>query len=234
MKLLKHFDFSNDKSLDRNYWNVAVGEKWANNEIQQYVDSEDNIFFDQDGLHLRAINDQGVIKSARINTKDKFYFQHGKIEFTCKVPKGKGTWPAVWMMPQENKFGYWPKSGEIDLLEHTANDMDKFYACLHTEKYNHRNGKPYDTRIKVEGLSDDFQTYGFIWTEDYVIYQLNGKDMVKYEKGQNGWDTSPAGWPFNEDFYIILNLAIGGMFGGKVDYDSFPQDFIIKDIKVYQ
>ena len=233
MKLFKHFDFTKDTELNRNDWNVVVGEKWANKEIQQYIDSEETLYF-KDGLVIRAINDNGIIKSARINTKDKLFFQHGKIEFTCKVPKGLGTWPAVWMMPQEQKHGYWPKSGEIDLLEHTANDMDKFYACLHTQKYNHRDGDPYDTRFKIEGLSDDFQTYGFDWDENKVTYYFNGKEMVTYTKGENGKDQTYKGWPFNEDFYFILNLAVGGMFGGKVDFNCFPQEFIIKEIKVYK
>ena len=233
MKLYKHFDFTNMTELDQDIWNIQVGEKWSNNEIQQYIDHSDTLFFDN-GLHLRAINDNGIIKSARINTKDKLYFQHGKIEFTCKVPKGQGTWPAVWMMPQLSKYGHWPKSGEIDMMEHTANDMNKFYACLHTEAYNHRNGEPYDTRFFIENLSDDFQTYGLLWTEESITYYLNGKEMVTYTKGENGKDDSPKGWPFNEDFYIIVNLAIGGMFGGEVDMNCFPQDFIIKDIKIFK
>ncbi len=233
MKLYKHFDFTKDQELNRNDWNVSVGKKWANNEVQQYTDSKDTLYFNN-GLVLRAINDNGVIKSARINTKSKVFFKHGKIEFTCKVPKGKGTWPAVWMMPEIAKHGQWPKSGEIDLLEHTANDMDKFYACLHTEGYNHKNGLPYDTRFLVKGLSDDFQTYGFDWDENKVTYYLNGKEMVTYTKGENDRDTTHVGWPFNEDFYFILNLAVGGMFGGEVDYSCFPQEFIIKEIKVFK
>lgn len=233
MKLYKHFDFTKDTKLDRTVWNVEVGEKWSNSEIQQYIDSEETLFFDN-GLHIRAINDNGIVKSARINTKGKVYFKHGKIEFTVKVPKGKGTWPAVWMMPQESKYGYWPKSGEIDMMEHTANDMDKFYACLHTEEYNHRNGKPYDTRFQVDGLSDDFQTFGLLWNEDAITYYLNDIEMVTYKKGEFGKDESPKGWPFNEDFYIIINLAIGGMFGGKVDFECFPQEFIIKELKIYK
>lgn len=233
MKLFKHFDFTKDKELDRSIWNVAVGEKWSNYEVQAYVDSPETHYFNN-GLVLRAINDNGKIKSARINTRDNVFFKHGRIEYTCKVPKGQGTWPAVWMMPQEAKYGHWPRSGEIDMLEHTANDMDKFYACLHTESYNHRDGDPYDNRFLIEGLSDDFQTYALDWTEDSISYYYNGKLMVTYTKGEDGRDTSHKGWPFNEDFYLILNLAVGGMFGGEVDYDCFPQEFIIKEIKIYK
>ncbi len=233
MKLFKHFDFTNQTSLDRTIWNVEVGEKWNNYEIQHYIDSDKTLYF-KDGLVIRAFNDNGIIKSARINTKHNFFFQHGKIEFTVKVPKGKGTWPAVWMMPELSKYGNWPKSGEIDMMEHTANDMDRFYACLHSELYNHKNGEPYDTRFLIDGLSDDFQKFGLLWTENQIIYYLNDKEMVTYTKGEDNKDQSPKGWPFNEDFYIILNLAIGGMFGGEVDMNCFPQEFIIKDIKIYK
>lgn len=231
MKIIKHYDFKNMKQLPTDF-NVEVGDKWANKELQHYVDSKNNLFFDN-GLVIRSTYEDGIIKSSRINTKNNFYFKYGKIEMIAKVPDGLGTWPAFWMMPQFNKYGHWPKSGEIDIMEHNGHNKDKFYACLHCEKYNHRDGDPYDYREIIEGISSEFTKYGLEWTENDITYYVNDREIVRYKKGGDRVDT-PDGWPFDEEFYIILNLAMGGMFGGEVDYNSFPQDYIIQDIKVYQ
>lgn len=233
MKLIKHYDFTKMIELSESEFNIEVGEKWANRELQHYVNKKENIFFDN-GLHLRATFKNNVIESARINTKGKFFFQYGRIDIIAKVPKGLGTWPALWMMPQESKYGHWPRSGEIDIMEHNGHNLNKLYCCVHTEAYNHRDGDPYDYRIDIPGLSDDFQTYSLHWDEEKIVYILNDKEIITYKKGENNKDASHKGWPFDESFYIIFNLAMGGMFGGEVDYTSFPQDFIIKDIKVYQ
>lgn len=233
MKLIKHYDFTKMTQLDKNEWNVAVGEKWANRELQQYVDSSNNLYFD-DGMHIKATLEDGIIKSSRINTKNKFYFKYGKIDIIAKVPKGIGTWPALWMMPQENKFGHWPRSGEIDIMEHCGKNLDELFLCIHTEGYNHQRKEQYYKSLIVPGLTDNFQTYSLIWDENSITYLLNGEELGTYVKGEDGKDSTHVGWPFDEDFYLIINLAMGGVFGGDVDMDSFPQEFIVKDIKVFQ
>ena len=234
MKLIKHYDFTNMNQLDEKDWTIEVGDKWANNEIQRYVNHPDNHFF-RDGLVIQATNKNGIIESTRINTKDKFSFKFGKIDIVAKLPKGKGTWPALWMMSQNHLYGRWPRSGEIDIMEHTAKDLDHLYLCLHTEAYNHRQKDYYYFKTHVKGLTDDFQKFSLLWEEDKITYLLNDQVMVSYRRGENGWDDTHKGWPFNDDeFYLIINLAIGGGLGGPVDFDSFPQQFIIKDIKIYQ
>lgn len=233
MKLIKQYDFTTMTSLPSDF-NVQVGEKWANNEVQQYVDDSDHLFF-QDGLVLQATYDGSVVRSARINTKGHFAFTYGKIEVTAKIPKGKGTWPAIWMMPSNQLYGHWPKSGEIDIMEHTAQEMDRLFFCLHTEKYNHRNAKEqYYTADLFPGITDDFHTFGLLWEPDQMTYLVDDEVVAVYRRGEDGKDPSHKGWPFDYDYYLILNLAIGGMFGGTVDYNCFPQQFIIKDVKVYQ
>ncbi|MFH5882177.1 glycoside hydrolase family 16 protein [Liberiplasma polymorphum] len=234
MKLIKHFDFTNMNALDLNDWNIEVGDKWANNEIQRYVNKPENHFFDN-GLVIQATNTNGIIESTRINTKNKFSFKYGKIDIIAKVPNGKGTWPALWMMSQNTIHGGWPRSGEIDIMEHTAKDLDHLYLCLHTEAYNHRQEKYYYFRKHVEGLTNNFQKFTLLWEENLISYYLNDELLVAYEKGKDGWDESHKGWPFNDDeFYLIINLAIGGGLGGPVDFQNFPQQFIVKDIKIYQ
>lgn len=214
-------------------WNVEVGDKWQNDEVQQYHNHKNNIFFDN-GLVLQATYQDNIVKSARINTRGNFKMKYGKIDIIAKLPNGKGAWPAVWMMPQDSKYGYWPLSGELDIVEFSGNHPDELVYALHTEKYNHKNKNDYATRIKTEDLRNDFHTFSLVWEEHKIEYYLDNKLVVTYRRGQDDRDTSHKGWPFIEDFYLIMNLAIGGWMGGPVDYNSFPQQFIIKDIKIYQ
>lgn len=232
MKLIKHYDFTKMTTLDTS-WNVSVGDKWQNEELQQYHNHKDNIFFDH-GLVLQATYNNGIIKSGRINTKDNLSFKYGLIELTAKIPSGKGTWPAFWMMPQDSIYGFWPKSGEIDILEYSANNKDVLTYALHTEAHNHKTKNEYVTHIKKENITDDFHKFSILWEENKIVYYLDDQEIVRYERGMNEKDSSHKGWPFTENFYLILNLAIGGWMGGPVDYTSFPQQFIIKDLKVYQ
>ena len=233
MKLIKHFDFTNMKALDPNDWNIAVGKKWSNKEVQEYVDDSNNLYFDN-GLIIKATKEGDSIKSARIHTKDKFYFQYGKIDIIAKVPSGKGTWPALWMMPQDARYGGWPRSGEIDIMEHVGNEPNKIYTCIHTESYNHRRSEQYYKIHMGENIPDQFHKYSLLWEKDRITYYLDDEMVTTYERGEEGKDPSPKGWPFDETFYLIINLAIGGTLGGKVDYSSFPQIFEVKDIKIYQ
>lgn len=233
MKLVKHFDFSNDSELDLNDWSIAVGEKWANNELQHYVDKKENLYFDN-GLVIKGTNTNGVYESARIHTKHKFFIKYGKIEIIAKLPKGIGTWPALWMMPEEDKFGHWPKSGEIDIMEHVGREVDHVFFCLHTEDYNHTKGNDYYKKIHYKGLTDDFQKYTLEWSNTGIRYLLNDKEIVHYVKGADGKNSKTSGWPFDENFYLLINMAIGGKFGGAVDDSCLPQKFIVKDIKIYQ
>lgn len=233
MKLIQEYDFTKMTTLP-NDWTVAVGEKWANNEVQQYVNDSDHLYFDN-GLVLQATYDGSVVKSARIHTRDKFYFTYGRIDTVAKIPKGKGTWPAIWMMPNNPQYGHWPKSGEIDIMEHTAQNLDKLFFCLHTETYNHRNKKQqYYSTQDFPGITDDFHMFSLIWEEGKMTYLVDDIEVAVYTRGENGKDESVKGWPFIHNYFLILNLAIGGMFGGTVDYTTFPQQFIIQSVRVYQ
>jgi len=234
MKCIKHYDFTKMTELPDSDFNIQTGEKWANHELQQYVNDSDHILFDKNlGLILRATLKDGIYKSARINTRNKFFFQYGRVEITANVPSGKGTWPALWMMSQDGKFGHWPKSGEIDIMEHTGKNEDHVFLCLHTESYNHTRSDQYYYQTKIPGLVNQFHTYAIEWDKENIIYFIDGKEMVHYNKFDKE-DTSHKGWPFDQNFFLIMNLAIGGKFGGEVDDSIFPVDFIIKEIKVYQ
>ncbi|MCF7923713.1 MAG: glycoside hydrolase family 16 protein [Candidatus Izimaplasma sp.] len=232
MKKTLKIDFVKEKNLDSNIWNIAVGKKSSNNEKQQYTDKDKNIFFSDEGLVIQATFSHGIYESARIHTKDKFFFKYGKGEIVAKVPSGKGTWPAIWMMPQDNTYGHWPRSGEIDIMEHTGNNKDLLYLCIHTDKYNHTQKDQYFYSVQKENIADQFHKFGFEWTEDHISYFIDGKKEHTYYRGEESKDITQKGWPFNQPFYLIINLAIGGTLGGKIDDSAFPQQFVIKSIDI--
>ena len=233
MTLIKHYDFTTMTSLPDDF-TVATGKKWANQEKQQYVDSNEHLYFNAQGMNIKATYQDGVYKSTRLHTKDKFYFTYGKIDIIAKVPKGRGTWPALWMMSNDNRYGTWPKSGEIDIMEHVGNELDKLYLCIHTEEYNHTKEAQYFEQISYPGLSDDFQTFSLEWKPNSITYYLNGKVVGRYEKGEDGKDTSHKGWPFDHPYYLLINMAVGGNLGKTPYPEDFPQVFTVKDIKIYQ
>lgn len=232
MKKKLMIDFTKEQNLDESIWNIAVGKKWANNESQEYTDSSKNIFFNEEGLVIQATYDGNVIESARIHTQHKFFFKYGRGEFVAKVPSGKGTWPALWMMPEDSVYGHWPRSGELDIMEHTGNQKDLLFLCIHTEKYNHMGKEQYYYTVQKNDIADQFHTYGFEWDEDSFTYFIDGVKEHTYHKGEEGKDATDKGWPFDQPFYLIMNLAIGGNLGGKIDFDSFPQQFVIKSIYI--
>ena len=234
MKILLDLDFTKINTLPREIFNVQVGEKWANNELQQYVDDSEHIKLTSEGLVIRATYIDHIYQSARINTKGKFSFLYGQIDFVAKLPLGKGTWPALWMMSEDNRYGYWPKSGEIDIMEHVGRDPGKLLLCIHTELYNHRNDEQYFTLLDAPRITEGFHKFSLVWQVDKIIYLLDDLEVARYEKGENGFDTSYEGWPFDHPFYLLMNLAIGGSLGQEPDPSVFPQEFIIQSVKVTQ
>lgn len=231
-KLIKHYDFTKMNALPETDFNIQLGDRWANAELQEYVNDPEHLFF-RDGLVIRATLENGVYKSARINTRDKFSFQYGRIEIIAKVPEGKGTWPALWLMSQDGRYGHWPRSGEIDIMEHVGRNKDTVFLCLHTEAYNHTRDEQYYFERKLSGMTKTFHTYAIDWDQDNITYYIDGEEMVHYNRYDKE-DHSHRGWPFDHPFFLIMNMAIGGKFGGSVDDTIFPVEFIIKDVKVYQ
>ncbi len=233
IQVIKHYDFTKMREFPRSDFNIRVGDKWSNGELQHYVDSPENLFLREDGLVFKAILEDGAYKSARIDTRDLFSFKYGKIEFTAKLPTGKGTWPALWLMSQEQRYGHWPRSGEIDVMEHVGRDNDKVFLCLHTETYNHTQPEQYYYETRIPGLTKGFHKYAVEWDEENITYYIDDVLIIRYSKFDKA-DSSHKGWPFDQEFFIIMNLAIGGKFGGSVDDSIFPQEFVVSEIKVYQ
>jgi len=234
MKLTHHFDFKKNPTLDRTIFNVRTGDKWFNNEEQVYTDHSDTLFFNEEGLVIQALLKEGRVESARIDTEDNLYFKYGRVELVAKLPEGTGTWPALWLLPQGDPYGRWPRSGEIDIVEHIGRRPNVLYYSLHTELYNWQKQEFYTYEYPGIDITNAFHTYAIEWYEDRIMYELDGTEIVTFYKGQNGRETSSKGWPFDQPFFLLMNLAMGGNLGGDVDYQALPQQLIVEQIKIYE
>ena len=230
-------EFEKDGRPDPAKWTLETGGKWANNEQQAYTDRLGNAFVRDGSLYLRSLkeNDQGrLYTSARMMTYPHAAWQYGYFEVRARIPCGIGSWPAIWFMPVAARHGVrWPVCGEIDMMEHTMKEPDVLVYSLHSEKINHMRPPEQQRSTKVfsQGASREFRTYGMEWTKDYIEYLLDGEPVCRYDR--NG--TSDVGiWPFDQPFYMILNIAVGGFMGGPVKEEDLPYEMAVEYVRVYQ
>ncbi len=238
-------DFNGD-SLNRDDWNVELHEPgWVNSEWQEYVDSDANIQVKDGNLLLKpveTVNADGTksYTSGRVNTQNKHDFKYGYFECRAKVPTGKGYLPAFWMMPtDENLYGQWPKCGEIDMMEVMGQETNKLYGTIH---YGEPHDQSQGTYVVAEedNFADNYHTYACEWLPGKIIWYVDGvkyheeSDWFSAKEGQGGEVTYPA--PFDQPFYMILNLAVGGSWVGYPDENTTYEDqaFAIDYVKVYQ
>lgn len=209
---------------------------WGNNEAQYYTAFDpDNAYVEEGILTITAkIDSMGGKKytSARLITKDKGDWLYGRFEISAKLPAGVGTWPAIWMLPTDNEYGGWPASGEIDIMENVGYDPDTILGTAHTKSYNHILGTQKSAQIYVPTASTNFHTYSLEWEEDeYRIYIDNTLIFTFVNEGSGSTE-----WPFDKRFHLIINLAIGGNWGGQkgIDDTLFPHHFLIDYVRVYE
>jgi beta-glucanase (GH16 family) len=171
------------------------------------------------------------ITSASVISKGKGFWNRGRIEVSAKVPKSLGTWPAIWMLP-ENKSQGWPKCGEIDILEHVGFDPKKVHFNVHVDKYNHTKKNNKGKSVTCEDPDTKFHIYAIEWFDDRIDFYFDEEKVFSYSNEKEG-ETS---WPFDKPFYVILNLAFGGGWGGAkgIDESSLPQEFLIDYVRVWQ
>ena len=234
-------DEFNANALDESVWNYNTGGNgWGNNELQYYTNRPENIRLVNGCLEIEARKekyDNRDYTSARIFSKGKKSFLYGKMEARIKFPGGVGTWPAFWMM---GETGGWPKCGEIDIMEHVGYLDNRASFALHTQEKNGTNGRNWHaTHYFDYPLSDDFHVYGVEWCQE----EESGKDCIRFfvdgVEYATAWETKIGdhdSWPFYKPHYFILNLAIGGNMGGKVDDAIFNQTRImyVDWVRVYQ
>lgn len=189
---------------------------WVNNEMQNYTNSPENSFVRDGKLTIRAIKKNDIWTSARLVTKNKVDFLYGRMEIRAKLPTGKGTWPAIWMLPTDWEYGGWPESGEIDIMEHVGYDTGVIHATVHTKAYNHVIGTQVGNSTVVPDFADQFHNYSIEWDADKMDVYI---DDLKYFTFNNDQKNDFTTWPFNKRFHLIMNIAIGGDWGGAKGID---------------
>lgn len=227
-------------ALNQNHWNIEVNGDGGGNQELQYYRSE-NIAVNEGTLKITAQRENYLGKaytSGRINSRYKVDTRFGRVTFRAKMPAGRGTWAAVWMLPLFNRYGQWPRSGEIDMLEYVGYDPGKVYTAIHTEKFNHLNNNNFEFSRAVPGVETEFHEYEMIWLPGEIRVFVDGYQygLFRYVPQFNQDVPHPQVFPFQEDFYFIINLAIGGSWGGVqgVDNAIFPTTLEIDYLRLYQ
>lgn len=233
-------DEFNSTSLDMNAWTAETGDGcpalcgFGNNELQYYTNPPNNLYF-QDGkmiIEAKAETFGGKnYTSSRIKTAGKKFFKFGRIDIRAILPKGKGIWPAFWMLPESNVFGGWPRSGEIDLMENIGHEPSRVYGTIH---YGPGPGSIQISRnynLPAGLFNDEFHVFSFEWEQDVMKWYVDGNLYSTVNKA----DLGAQNYPFNENFYFLINLAVGGNWPGSPDANTyFPQFLIVDYIRIYQ
>jgi len=235
-------DEFNYKGLpDSTKWNYETGDNgWGNNEKEYYMEkSLENSYSDGDKLHIVALHkDMGHSNytSAKLNTYQIFSLQYGKIEVMAKLPAGKGTWPAIWMLPESliNGTEEWPLCGEIDIMEHVGKNPGFIHVSLHSKLYNHVLNTQITHFEKIQDVFGTFHKYSVEWSKDSMVFNIDDKLFYATKKGEDGRISTNEGWPFDKPYYLILNLAIGGNWGGEIDDSIFPVEMQVDYVRIYQ
>lgn len=232
-------------ALDTNKWHPVQHGFVHNGELQFYTDRPENIAVSNGVLWLTAREEtytgtgpwmDGQYKtseytSGKVQGQGKISFRYGKFEARMKLPRGEGTWPAFWMLGDNIFDAGWPACGEIDIMEH-ANVLDNLGAAIHTEAYNHTIGTQKTGTYVINDYDTDFHVYGVEWTADKLVFNVDGNVYFTVTKEQLG--DSEAEWPFDQPFWMILNLAVGGAWGGDPSGGSYPYSVEVDWVRVYQ
>ncbi|MDR1592667.1 MAG: family 16 glycosylhydrolase [Prevotellaceae bacterium] len=219
---------------DPDIWSPQVrGDGFGNNELQYYTGLERNIFTRDGNLVLKVYKESYQNRnytSGKLWGQNKKYFKYGRVEARFKLPEGRGTWPAIWMMPQSSVYGGWPNSGEIDIMEFVGYQPSTIHGTVHRGAGSGGNGN--GSNISIAGKTGDFHVIRIDWEPGYIKWYLNDQLFHTYNNGFAG----SSQWPFDQDFYVILNFAVGGNWGGAqgVDDAIWPQEFLIDYVRVYQ
>ncbi len=231
-------EFAKDGLVDSSKWSYNTGgHGWGNHELQHYTKGRlENVRVEKGILKIEARKEafeQSEYTSGRIVTKGKFDFTFGRVEVRAKLPAGRGTWPAIWMLASQNSFGstFWPDQGEIDIMEHVGYDPGVVHGTVHTKTFNHVKGTQKGAVISVPDFSEAFHVYQMDWTPEYIRMYVDGKFYFEFNNTGKSWEE----WPFSKPEHLILNLAVGGDWGGQkgVDASAFPVKMEVDWVRVY-
>jgi beta-glucanase (GH16 family) len=265
-------DEFDSKEIDRTKWDFEIGSGffnydanvwisgWGNNELQYYTREPENAFVKDGMLHIRALKESfngfGYTSARLISRKrDRsplYNKKYGRFEFRVKLPTGRGIWPALWMLPQDEKYGGWPLSGEIDVLEVRGQELTKVVGTLQFgSRWPANTFATKETVLPRGGVITDFHVYALEWEPGEIRWYVDGQlystqsfwwssgktDTADAGKGANPSseaDLNPWPAPFDQPFYLVMNLAVGGNFVGNPDKTTmFPADMVVDYVRVY-
>jgi licheninase len=227
---------------DTDRWTYDVGgHGWGNNELQYYTERRPENARVEDGHLVITARQEGwegnAYTSARLVSEADWTY--GRFEARAQLPSGRGTWPAVWMLPTYDTYGadYWPDNGEIDIMEHVGYAPDTVHATVHTEAYNHMRGTQRGEAIHVPDARSAFNVYAVEWTPDSIRGFVNDRPYFTFpNERRTDSDADWREWPFDRPFHFILNIAVGGSWGGAegIDPSIWPQELRIDYVRVYR
>ncbi len=232
-QLVMSEEFNTNGAPDSSLWSYDIGNGnngWGNNELQNYTDNSANIKIEDGMLKITAIKQGSTYTSARIQTKGKFEKKYGRIEARIKMPYGKGLWPAFWMLGANSGTVAWPQCGEIDIMEYLGSKPTSIFGSVHGPGYSAGNAITKNYSLSNDRFDNGFHVFGIEWDENYINYYV---DNVLYNQITPA--DVPGQWVFNQPFYIILNMAVGGNFPGSPNSSTvFPQTMLVDYVRVYQ
>ena len=245
-KLVLEEEFSTSGVPNTAFWTYDIGtgnNGWGNNELQYYSKRPQNIKVEDGVLKITAIKESfmgAAYTSGRIISKGKFEQKYGRFEARIKMPYGKGLWPAFWLLgnnielnletPDDPATVAWPKCGEIDIMEYLGSNPTNIFGTVHGPGYSGGNAISKNFALTNNRYDNDFHIFGIEWGENYINYYV---DDVLYN--QITPKNVPGEWVFNQPFYIILNMAVGGSFPGSPNSQTvFPQTMVVDYVRVYQ
>lgn len=222
-------------TVDGTKWTFETGGSgWGNNELQYYTAGNNAKV--QGGrliIEARRENNSGrEYTSTRMITRGKGDWLFGRMEVRAKLPKGRGTWPAIWMLSSDNSYGTWPASGEIDIMEHVGYDPGRVHFSVHTASFNHTLNTQRSSSKIIPTAMDGFHVYRVDWTPYAVRGFIDDVQYFEFVNGNAGF----TAWPFDKKFFMILNIAVGGNWGGAqgVDNTIFPANMEVDYVKVFK
>jgi beta-glucanase (GH16 family) len=235
-KLVWSDEFNYTGLPDKTKWSYNVGgDGWGNQELQFYTEQQmQNARVENGNLIIEARKEQigaNGYSSARLVTKGKGDWIYGRIDVRAKLPKGTGSWPAIWMLGSTTPLK-WPDDGEIDIMEHVGYDQGTVHASVHTKKYYHSIGTQKTAKIFLDDCSENFHVYSLDWDAETITMLVDDKPYFSFKNEHTGKEA----WPFDKPQYLLLNIAVGGGWGGQkgVNDSIFPLKMEIDYVRVYQ
>ena len=241
-------------SIDKTKWSPRIWPaRKVNDEDQAYTSRERNLRIENGMLVIEAHKedyDGASYTSGRLHTAGKGDFLYGRFEVRAKLPRGQGSWPAIWMLPSDpyryattcaageewqgsSTCDAWPNSGEIDIMEHVGYQMNHVHGTVHNEAYYWVKWEQRKGRILLDGVDEKFHVYALEWSPERIDMYVDDSHYFSYMNEGTGWRS----WPYDQPFYLVLNIAVGGVWGragGAIDDTIFPQQMLVDYVRVYQ